>query len=581
MFFNLRDEEIVRITGDVSPQRRLQSYSGPGRLFIGTPQTAKIDGTIDLFSIVGLDEIQMMRGDQPDREDTLYAYRWVVEQVLHLQDSGSSIRLWAQSGTPATSRPESIARGESARSSEEEIAALARTLRARYEVATLPTGIHSWNAGQVSLSPEFRTHVTKLQDAARECYREFSSTLPEWITSDDCHFDLPASKRAVRATLRAFIEEYTHLGIGTFLPRGEFIDRYTASQRALNTLERPETASTIVDDRKVLSALNTLTGADSKAEPWIWAARSRIHELQVLQRLFISLRSKGRAAFAHDASFLMLKAMYPTNRPEPAIVSSHNVRALRRPELREVLEWAMHEPIPAAITADFKRLYPREHRNGDTGDRAFTTPELPMVWESIFEGDQAQLSIPRGDNAEQVDQRRKDALEPRMLQEMITTTFSDPKEHHIEQFLRTIPQGSKTIIICETKFDARLLAARLSQRGLPALWYAGRSVKRSEKLEENLRSFHRGDVKILCGTSAVETGHDIPEVSFILRVVPLTSSTKNAQARGRAARQEGLQGEYQTIVIHDPTNPDIDEMAKYYRARTKLWAMEKKRRAHE
>jgi single-stranded-DNA-specific exonuclease len=584
LFFNLNPHEIVKVTGGVPADRRIKNYSGPGRLFIGTPQTVKIDGDISRFSFVALDEIQIMRGDQPDREETLYAYRWVVQQVLALQDRGHPIRFWAQSGTPATSRPESRTRGEMARSLDEELSALAETLRARYEVATLPTGIHSWTPGEVSLSPEFREQLLSIQEAARECYREFLTCLPEWITADECRFDDPIVERRVRRSIREFINSHAKLGPATFMPRGDFIDRFSVNQDALSTLERSSKKkgeSEAVNDSEVLGALNTLDSSARDKHEWIWTARSRIHELQVLQRLFISLRSKGRAAFAHDVSLVILKAIYPANKPEPVTASNYMVRALRRPQLTAVLRWAMQEPTTREILKEFEQLYPAPHYPGDIRQLYTRAARTPTLWARLFADAEQVPPIPSGDNAEQVDLQRKEAIEPRLHEEMVSTAVRDPKEYHIEQFLRDIPAGSKTVIICDTKFEARLLAARLSKHGFPALWYAGRSVKRSEKVGENLEAFRRGDVGILCGTSALETGHDIAQVSYILRVVPVTSTTKNAQARGRAARQEGLEGEYQTICIDDPENLDNDEKVKYYRARTRLWAMEKARRKHE
>jgi len=583
LFFNLRPDEIVKVTGDVSAERRRNSYRGPGRLFIGTPQTVKIDGDISIFSMVGLDEIQMMRGDQPDRESTLYAYRWVVEQVLALQTAGQSIRLWAQSGTPATSTPESVSRGESARSHTEELSALARTLRARFEVTTLPTGSHNWTAGRVTLSPEFRQQLVWLQDGARECYREFLASLPEWVTKDECAFDLLSLKRGVRNTLRAFISEHSKQETATFMPRGEFIDRYAVNHRELNKLEKAakgEESAGHGGDTAVLRALGELEKVGKEEREWVWIARSRIHEMQVIQRLFISLRSKGRAAFTHDASLLMLRAMYPAGKLEPATASSHNVRCLRRPQIARVLAWATRESIPRAIASDFEALYPHLHRSGEIRDRYQAAKRLPQVWEELFRHDSGACEIPRGDDARQVEERRKDLLEPLIRPEMVSSSDRDPKEHHIQQFLATIPDGSKTIILCETKFEARLLAERLTARGLPARWYAGRSVKRSERLSDNLEAFRRGEVRILCGTSAVETGHDIAEVSYIIRYVPVTSRKKNGQAKGRAARQEGLKGEYQTVAIDDPDR-DINEMVKFYRARTKLWSEERRQRGNE
>lgn len=583
LFFNLKPEEIVKVTGEVSAERRQKNYKGPGRLFIGTPQTAMTDGDISRFSMVGLDEIQMMRGDQSDRENTRYAYRWVVGEVLTLQDKGNSIRLWAQSGTPATSTSQSLADGVAPRSHEEELAALAQTLRARFEVATLPTGEHRWTAGQVRLSPEFREHLVLLQDGARECYREFVASLPDWVTRDEGVTELTPLYRGVRATLRSFMSEHAKQGAGTFMPRGDFIDRYTLNHREFNKLERAAKYSqelSVSTDEAVLHSLGALEKVDESERRWMWIARSRIHEMQVLQALFIALRSKGRAAFAHDASFLMLRAMYPAQKLEPVGAASYKVRAFRRQEVARVLGWALRESTARSILKEFEAVYPHLHRNGDIHDRYLAAAREPRIWEQLFKEAPAGMEIPRGDNTQQVDQRRKDLLEPLLIREFMNAPERDPKERHIEEFLRNIPNRSKTIIICETKFEARLLSERLTAHGLPALWYAGRSVKRSERLGDNLEAFRRGEVSILCGTSAVETGHDIAEVSYILRYVPVTSRKKNGQAKGQAARQEGLTGEYQTVAIDDP-DPDISEMTKVYRARTKLYAEERAQRRHE
>jgi superfamily II DNA/RNA helicase len=272
--------------------------------------------------------------------------------------------------------------------------------------------------------------------------------------------------------------------------------------------------------------------------------------------------------------------MYPAQKLEPVGAASYKVRAFRRPEVARVLGWALRESTSRSILKEFEAVYPRLHHNGEIHDRYVAAAREPLVWEEIHKNAPASIEIPRGDNAQQVDQRRKDLLEPVLLRELVNASERDPKEHHIEDFLRNVSDGSKTIVICETKFEARLLSERLTAHGFPARWYAGRSVKRSERLSDNLEAFRRGEVRILCGTSAVETGHDIAEVSYILRYVPVTSRKKNGQAKGRAARQEGLTGEYQTVAIDDP-DTDINEMTKVYRARTKLFAEERSQRRYE
>ena len=73
------------------------------------------------------DEIQMMRGDPFDRENTRYAYRWVVGRCLSYKTMAIDPSM-GQSGTPLPVPPEPHGRvGTSL--PREELAALARVAR--------------------------------------------------------------------------------------------------------------------------------------------------------------------------------------------------------------------------------------------------------------------------------------------------------------------------------------------------------------------------------------------------------------------------------------------------------------------
>lgn len=542
LMFGFPSEQIVEVTGEVPATRRIASYAGPGKVFIGTPHTIKNDGDISHFSLVILDEIHFMRGDQPEREDTRYAYRWVVEEVKRLQGLDKPITLWAQSGTPASTR--------------DELRALIATLNARYSKAKLPTGVHEWSVSRIELSDSYRESLSGLRGAYRNAYRELKEGLPPWVRDPTTESPLSAARLALRRAYRGLVDAHG-MQDHTFPSRSE-----TLRLRA-----------------ELLTATNKVEAelkANKSSTDWLWTLRSRINELEAIHRLFESLRSKGRTAFAYDLVKIALDVIYPTNKSEPRPFSHHLARLLRRHELEKVLTWALQEGTSMELLSEFRRLYPGPHSTGSTNEKVRKVASTRKAWQKLCGTTEATLGDETADTLEAGEKKTDLHLRfgEKLLPEFIASSTVDLKEAATIRILRSLPTGAKTMILCEKKFEARLLSERLKKAGFLAGWYAGKSVSKKVGLHKNLEDFREGKLRALCCTSVGDTGHDIAEVTHIIRITPLTSPTRNAQSRGRAGRQEGLTGAYVTLCVWDE-DKDFNEMPKFYRGRTRLWAMER------
>jgi hypothetical protein len=341
----------------------------------------------------------------------------------------------------------------------------------------------------------------------------------------------------------------------------------------------PSRSETLRIRADILTATNKVEAelkASKAPTDWLWSLRSRINELEAIHRVFESLRSKGRTAFAYDMAKILLDVIYPARRPEPRPFSHHLVRLGRRRELEKVLPWALQEATTAHLLQEFRRLYPGAPAANGRGD-AFRKAVAPRKsWQKLL-GLTPSASVETTEDTLEEGEKKSDLhlrFGEKLLPEMVASTTVDLKEADAIRILRSLPEGAKTMILCEKKFEARLLSERLKSAGFKAGWYAGKSVSKKVGLHKNLEDFRQGTLRVLCCTSVGDTGHDIAEVTHIIRVSPLTSPTRNAQSRGRAGRQEGLTGAYITQCTWDEEN-DFNEMPKFYRGRTRLWAMER------
>lgn len=558
--FNLRDDEIVTVSGDTPAAQRGKLYSSPARLFIGTPHTLKNDGDLSVFDFVILDEIHYMRGDSPTNEDTRYPYRWVVEKCRTLADNGHPIRLWAQSGTPAKNR--------------ELLSDLTKTLNAVYRKAYIPTGSHTWKTCDVELDDEYRTHLTHLRDGYRAALQELASFLPSWSKERRFDAESPPLRRAFQQAVLTFL------------------DIHRAS--APNTSQQPHTLPSRKEFKGAREALlNQLKGALERAKKrnsnvsWIYNVISRLHELDHALRCFEDLRSKGRSALTLSITPRVVDILYPPEKhktknsgsssasesAKPIPFGQYHVRFLRRPEIQETLTWAMEEATPSRILKEFKKIYPKTHSAPSAANDAFRYPsESPIRWQSLlnYKSDD-DLNSKRKRTPHAI---REAAIHTSLLQELVSSTRIDCKERFLRRLLHKLPEDAKIMIQCEERAETKLLSERLKAAGFKAAWYAGKSVPKKEKLKDNLEAFRNGSIKILCCTSVGDTGHDIPSVTHSIRIVPLTSPIRNAQSRGRTARKEGLQGTYVTMIVND-LDSDFDERKKYIIARQRERTMNK------
>jgi len=547
-FLTLPADQICELTGDVASSKRQEMYEGSARLYVGTPHTIKNDGDLSPFRFVVLDEIHAMRGDSPDREDTKYAYRWVVEQVLKLQDEGKIINLWTQSGTPAANR--------------EETRLLVETLRARWAKAWLSSGVHDWKAHDVSLPDLLIEQLGHIKECYRESYRELLRCQPKWVSDAMSESALGAAYVNYGRSLRSFCAIHDTRNNRVFPLRSSLIEVRQRILKACNAIEDhvKKTDGAIIEGGK----------------NWIWQVRSRLSELDLIARLFDETRSKGRTILTLQLCDEMLSSLYPIKKKEPETLANFRVRLLRRLPMQQVIKWSMIEPTARRIANEFCRVYPGFHRSGTLESWHPGKHILQRDWREILE-----LSTECEINSESKKKKSSSAqaewltpLHTKLLDELHVTPHRDPKEIELIHILRDLSPKAKVMVMCERKFEAELLAKRLQVEGFKAEWYAGKSVKRSVGLEHNLELFKKGELQILCCTSVGDTGHDIPEVTHVIRISPLSSPVRNAQSRGRAARQEGLEGLYLTLVTRC-NDKEIDEIGRFYRAKTRMWAMER------
>jgi superfamily II DNA or RNA helicase len=182
--------------------------------------------------------------------------------------------------------------------------------------------------------------------------------------------------------------------------------------------------------------------------------------------------------------------------------------------MKQALDWAMTEPTAKKLLSEFRRLYRGDYGGYKQSERTSYTRVTPRSWREILSYHDAQLpaaATPSGTKrARQRTPSRLDVLDERLLQEFGSSERSDLKELALLEILRAVPPGEKSMIMIEQKFEARVLAERLTSAGIKAGWYAGRSVAKRLGMRENLEAFRSGDLTVLCSTSSGDTGHNIP-----------------------------------------------------------------------
>jgi single-stranded-DNA-specific exonuclease len=554
-FLTLKPEEVAELTGrtSLSAEERQALLQGPVRIIVGTPQTFKpflppsdsgisrsLAAPLARFGLVILDEVHLMHGDHQGEEPSLYAYRAITSEVLRLQEHGVPIRLWAQSGTPADTSVK--------------CRDLAKTLRARYEKVEVPARAKRWEPPHIHLDAETRKYLGRLRDAYRVTHDELFMALPRWISDLELLQNETPRHIALIAAVRSFKQTCRPEGGKIFPSRSAFLS----------------------SQKKLLDAIGDLTKyyREQKIDsPGLYSALSRVAELGVILRYFDTLRSKGRSAFVRQAARNMLQAIYPPKKPVPEPYTNCHVRVCRRPEMKELLTWAMTESTPQAVLREFRRVYRGDYAGYTWQERTHRSSTVPTSWRKLL-GVQETPPASGGKKDKQKVPSRLDILDERLLEELARSPRLDLKEVSLLEILRTVAEDEKVMIMIEQKFEARLLAQRLALASFPAGWYAGRSVAKRFGMKENLEAFRAGTIRVLCSTSSGDMGHNIPQVSRVIRWVPLTSPKRNTQSAGRAGRQEGIEGVYIVLIVADD-DKDMDERGMHQIALSRLKAMNK------
>jgi single-stranded-DNA-specific exonuclease len=559
-FLTLKPDEVLEFTGraSTSSDEREELLRGLARIVVGTPQTFKpflpppyadisrsLAAPLAQFGLVVFDEVHLMHGDNQDEHPSLYAYRAIASEVLRLQEYGVPIRLWAQSGSPA----DNIAKCRD----------LAKTLRARYEKVEVPARAKRWETSHVLLDSETRKHLGRLRDAYRATYNELLKDLPLWIRNPKLLEREDPPHTALLVAVQVFKETCRPDPGKIFPSRTAFL----SSQKEL---------------RKAIVALTKYYQQNKIDSPGLYSALSRVAELRVILRYFDTLRSKGRNAFVREAARNMLRSIYPAKKASPEPFTSCHVRVCRRPEMKELLTWAMTESTPQALLREFRRVYPGDYQGYTWQERTHKSKIAPISWRNLlgFQEPPADVSVPAngGGKRKLKIPSRLDLLDERLLDELAHSARRDPKEVTLLEILNTVAPTEKVMIMIEQKFEAQLLSKRLALASIAAGWYAGRSVAKRLGMRENLEAFRAGDLKVLCSTSSGDMGHNIPQVSRVIRWVPLTSPKRNTQSAGRAGRQAGLEGVYIVLLVADD-DKDMDEREMHEIALARLKAMSK------
>ncbi len=558
-FMTLTPDQVAELTGRgrCSYAERVALLHGPARLVVGTPQTftpflpppdskpvRSLAAPLAQCSLVIFDEVHLVHGDGHEDGPSQYAYRQIAREVFRLQEAQVAIRLWAQSGTPANTR--------------DECKDLKETLRARYEKVRTRPRLKRQEAAYVPLDSEVRQHLIHLRDAYRLTHAEIVKALASWTNPAGPLDRVSSHHEGLISAFRDFERIIPAKSPKILPPRSKFL----ASQKRL------------------LDAIGKLTKErfEQRDLSKLFDALSRVAELRVILRYFDSLRSKGRSALVREASRNMLQALYPPKKATPESLTNCHVRACRRPQMRDLLTWAMTETTPQAILLEFRRVYPGDYQGENERRQLQRSRITPCSWRQLL-GVSPSLSdeeapFTKSRRPKEVTPSRLDLLDERLLDQLSRSERLDLKEITLLENLRSLKPDEKVMVMLDQKFEARLLSDRLTLASIPAGWYAGRSVARRLGMRENLEAFRQGVFKVLCSTSAGDMGHNIPRVSRVIRWVPLTSPKRNAQSAGRAGRQEGIEGVYTVLLIADD-DKDMDEREMQVIAQARAAAMKR------
>ncbi|OZG50426.1 DEAD/DEAH box helicase domain-containing protein [Bombiscardovia coagulans] len=135
------------------------------------------------------------------------------------------------------------------------------------------------------------------------------------------------------------------------------------------------------------------------------------------------------------------------------------------------------------------------------------------------------------------------------------TQHVDQMTHHIfettqadkHDLVRKLASGKgKRILFTRTKFQAKKLAAHLTNNGIPAAELHG-NLSQNQR-DRNLAAFSSGQVRVLVATDVAARGVDVSGVDLVVQVDPPADPKSFLHRSGRTARA-GKAGDVVTIVL--------------------------------
>lgn len=129
-----------------------------------------------------------------------------------------------------------------------------------------------------------------------------------------------------------------------------------------------------------------------------------------------------------------------------------------------------------------------------------------------------------------------------MTQYVFEVTKSDKNE-----IVKTLASGAgRRILFTRTKFQAKNLAKKLTQLGIPAAELHG-NLSQNQR-DRNLAAFEQGDVNVMVATDVAARGIDISDVELVVQVDPPADPKSFVHRSGRTARA-GKSGSVVTLVL--------------------------------
>jgi superfamily II DNA/RNA helicase len=131
----------------------------------------------------------------------------------------------------------------------------------------------------------------------------------------------------------------------------------------------------------------------------------------------------------------------------------------------------------------------------------------------------------------------------------------------VHTLLRTLPEGSRSMVFCEQKYKVRRLAARLGGEAARVGAITGNHSQAQR--ERTLSAFRAGRLTSLIATDVAARGLDIPDVAQVIHYELPTTANSYVHRAGRTGRAEK---EGTTLLILSPQE-EIDYLRMVRRLR--------------